>query len=85
MVDDWAAAALKGGQVPTCSGEAGFAVQAVRVAKQTTAFITGPAFSSDVFMYSMVHLPNTFRIAAGDGRRQEISDGRETGGGRGSR
>ena len=27
MVEDWASAALKG-EVPTCSGEAGFAVQA---------------------------------------------------------
>ena len=43
------------------------------------------AFSSDLSMYSMMQLSNTFRIAAGDGRRQEISDGRETGGGRGSR
>ena len=36
MVDDWASAALKG-EAPTCSGEAGFAVQAAIDAAKLSA------------------------------------------------
>ena len=77
MVDDWAAAALDGGQVPTCSGEAGFAVQAVR-----TPYLFPKVCQSERFHAIDVAAVTCSVLLLGHRRRKDISEGREAGGGR---
>lgn len=73
MVDDWAAAALTGGQVPTCSGEAGFAVQAVRLEHTPTPSSCRSSFTLSVCLCAlMAKAMDAAKISAMEGRQVSV-------------